>query len=291
MAILIFYQISQKELFRSMLLNRHFLFLWFVNIATTLAIELFTVTILVTIYAQTESTLLVAGIYLILVALSTADVFHRPARMALIPSLVSQQQLVRANSFILASTQIIMAISYMVGGWLILALPLCQIAIGVVILFALAALAAMLIAEPKREEIDVSEEKESFWQSLTSGWKYLRQHPIARALTVMETIEHLPHGIWTGTLMLAFITKALQGDAVDWGYQVTGYFAGMILGSLLALTIGDWLRRYTGRIIMVNAFAAAGYRCRRAARACLCDTGNVAKCHVYVCRYFLCVAL
>jgi len=33
----------------------------------------------------------VAGIYLILAALSTADVFHRPARMALIPSRVSQQ--------------------------------------------------------------------------------------------------------------------------------------------------------------------------------------------------------
>ncbi len=44
-----------------MLRNRHFLFLWLVNIATTLAIELFTVTILVTIYAQTESTLLAAG--------------------------------------------------------------------------------------------------------------------------------------------------------------------------------------------------------------------------------------
>ena len=33
-----------------MLHNRHFLFLWFVNIATTLAIELFTITILVMIY-------------------------------------------------------------------------------------------------------------------------------------------------------------------------------------------------------------------------------------------------
>ena len=44
-----------------MLRNRHFLFLWFVNIATTLAIELFTVTILVTIYEQTASTLLAAG--------------------------------------------------------------------------------------------------------------------------------------------------------------------------------------------------------------------------------------
>jgi len=44
-----------------MLRNRYFLFLWFVNTITTLAIELFTVTILVTIFEQTQSTLLAAG--------------------------------------------------------------------------------------------------------------------------------------------------------------------------------------------------------------------------------------
>jgi len=74
-------------------------------------------------------------------------------------------------------------------------------------------------------------------------------------LTVMETIEHLPHGIWTGALMLAFTLKALQGDASDWGYQVTGYFAGMILGSVGALAVSDWLGRYPGHIIAVNACA------------------------------------
>ena len=296
-----------------MLRNWHFLFLWFINIATTLAIELFTITILVAIYEQTESTLLAAGtmvartlpsfllgpvagvlvdrfarkniimgmdllrlvlvgvaiwflrgngnvpvvgIYLILAGLSAAEIFHRPARMALIPSLVSHQQLVKANSFILASTQIVMALSYMVGGWLILALPLRQIALGVVTLFLLSVIAAMFIVEPEGVEVEDLGDKESFSKSLLSGWRYLRQHPIARALTVMETIEHLPHGIWTGAIMLAFTTKALQGDAADWGYQATGYFAGMILGSLFALAIGDWLHRYTGRVIVLNAFAA-----------------------------------
>jgi len=296
-----------------MLRNRHFLFLWFVNIATTLAIELFTVTILVTIFEQTESTLQaagtmvartmpafllgpiagvlvdrfprknmlismdliqlvlvgiaiwflqgdgkvpVAGIYLILAGLSAADVFHRPARLSLIPSLVAHEQLVKANSFILASNQIMVAISYTVGGWLILTVPLRQIALGVVILFTMATLTAMLIVEPKRQKAEDAGERESFWKSLVSGWNYLRQHPIARPLTVMETVEHLPHGIWTGALMLAFTTNALQGDASDWGYQVTGYFTGMILGSFGALAISDWLRRYPGRIIVVDACAA-----------------------------------
>jgi len=296
-----------------MLRNRQFLFLWFVNIATTLAIELFTITILVTIYEQTESTLQaagtmvartmpafllgpiagvlvdrfprknmlismdliqlvlvgiaiwllqgdgkvpVAGIYLILAGLAAADVFHRPARLSLIPSLVAHEQLVKANSFILASNQIMVAISYTVGGWLILAVPLRQIALGVVLLFTMAVLTAMLIVEPKCQEAEDAGERESFWKSLVSGWNYLRHHPIARPLTVMETVEHLPHGIWTGALMLAFTTNALQGDASDWGYQVTGYFTGMILGSFGALAISDWLRRYPGRIIVVDACAA-----------------------------------
>ena len=299
-----------------MLRNRHFLFLWFVNIVTTLAIELFTITILVTIYEQTESTLQaagtmvartmpafllgpvagvlvdrfprknmvismdlvrlvlvgtaiwflqkdakmpVSGFYLILAGLAAADVFHRPARLSLIPSLVAHEQLVKANSFILASNQIMLAISYTVGGWLILTVPLHHIAQSVLLLFMIAVLTALFIKVPKEQEAKKTEdagESKSFLKSLISGWNYLRQHPIARPLTVMETIEHLPHGIWTGALMLAFTTEALQGDASDWGYQVTGYFMGMILGSLGALYMSDWLRRYPGRIIIVNACAA-----------------------------------
>jgi MFS family permease len=198
----------------------------------------------------------VASIYLIIVGLSAAGVFHQPARLALIPALVGQEQLVTANSFVMASTQIILAISYTIGGWLILALPLYQIALAVVLLLASAVLIAMLMVIPKRPDAKDAVRGESFWKSVVSGWRYLWHHPLARPLTVMETVEHLPHGIWTGALMLAFTVQALQGDASDWGYQITGYFAGMILGSLGALAVGDWLRRYPGRIIIVNAWAA-----------------------------------
>ena len=62
-------------------------------------------------FLQGDGKVPVAGIYLILAGLSAADVFHRPARMSLIPSLVAHEQLVKANSFILASNQIMMAIS------------------------------------------------------------------------------------------------------------------------------------------------------------------------------------
>ncbi|MCK5681100.1 hypothetical protein KAI46_09870 [bacterium] len=113
-----------------------------------------------------------------------AEVFHGPARLSLIPALVNYGKLVRANSVILASKQIVIAISYTVGGWLILAVPLREIALVVVALFMLVAVIAMLIVEPKRQAAEGGE-KETFWFSFISGWNYLRHHPIARPLTIM----------------------------------------------------------------------------------------------------------
>jgi len=297
----------------SLLRNRQYLLLWLVNITTTLAVELFSVTVLVAIFQQTESTLQAAGvlvarglavlllgpvagvfidrfprknvlilmdilrlgliaaavgllqgggqipvfsIYLVIAGLTAASVFHQPARLALIPSLVSTGHLVQANSFILASNQIMMAVSYTLGGWLVLYLPLQQVVVGVMGLFLLAIFTTARMAVPGRLQPGPLVKKESFWNSLVTGWQYLRAHPIARPLTIMETIEHVPHGIWTSALMLAFTIQALQSDATGWGYQVTGYFSGMIAGSLAALGLDRWLRRYPGWIIAYNALAA-----------------------------------
>ena len=295
-----------------MLKNRNFLALWFVTAATTLGLELFTITVLVTIFEQTGSTLQAAGTmvartlpafllgplagflvdrfrrkhvlismdlvrialiglailflsgreqlpvaaaYSLLAGLSAALVFHQPARLSLIPSFVGKDQLVTANSVILVTTQVVLAISYIAGGWLSLVLPLGQIIIGVIILFGASIIVASSMVVPKRDMREAEDEDEAFWPSVVSGWRYLRAHPIARPLTVMETIEHVPHGIWTGALMLAFTVQALNGDAADWGLQSTGYFSGMILGSVAALGLSKFLTRYPGRIIVVNAAA------------------------------------
>ena len=56
--------------------------------------------------------------------------------------------------------------------------------------------------------------------------------------------------------MLAFTAQALHGDAADWGYQGTGYFTGMIVGSLVAMSLSGPLARFPGRIIVFNACVA-----------------------------------
>lgn len=201
---------------------------------------------------QGEGDISVVGVYLILVGLSAADTFHRPARLAMIPSLVNREQLVKANSFILVWAQIILAVSYTVGGWLLLIIPLAQIAFGIIGLFTASIIFAGLIVVPQAKA-KISESKPTIWSEFVSGLNYLRRHPIARPLTIMETIEHLPHGIWTGALMLAFTIQGLNGDTAEWGYQISGYFGGMIVGSLMAMSMTRWLQKFPGRIIVANA--------------------------------------
>ena len=146
-----------------------------------------------------------------------------------------------------------MAVSFAVGGWLVLAVPLDQIAIGIMILFGVAILAASMLQVERRKERGKAEKDETVWQAFIAGWNYLKSHPIARPLTIMETIEHVPHGIWTGALMLVFVINALGGDTAEWGYQVTGYFSGMIVGSFAAMWMGDALSKIPGRIIVWTA--------------------------------------
>lgn len=296
----------------STLLNRNFISLWTVNLATTLAIELFAITVMVAVFAQTGSVMQatgamvartipgiilgpfagvlvdrvsrkylligmdlvrallvglsllvlddsdnvpIVGMYIIVLILFSADVVHRPARLALIPYLVPTQNLVNANGSILVVTMIMMAVAFGLGGWLILVVPLTQIVIGVMGLLISAIVFAACINVSEKSE-DSSTDDEGVLQAIISGWTYIWRHPLAQPLTVMETLEHFPHGIWSGAFLLVFVTQILPGDAADWGILNSTYFGAMILGSFCAFRISHRIGRHPGWIIIVTSFLA-----------------------------------
>jgi len=192
--------------------------------------------------------------YLIAAGLATAGAFYIPARQAIVPSLVPAQVLVRANGLIIGTNQIAQAAGYGLGGWLTLQLSLTAfIRIDIVVfLFAAALVSLLRPSGPARPAAEHNEE--ILWRSVRQGIRYLRGHPVARPLVVMEILEHVPHGIWTSAMMLVFVTQALGGEAVDWGYQNAGFYSGMIFGAAIAAGAAGVLSRWPGWVIIVNAF-------------------------------------
>lgn len=200
------------------------------------------------------------GIYLVVAGLGAATTFYKPARQALIPSLVSRRQLVRANSLIASTNQATLAAGYAVGGLLVVWLGFRILVIIDLFTFLAAAVLVAFISSPadlRRAKEYVSQGATSLRRAVADGYTYLRHDRLPRTLVVMEIAEHVPHAVWTSALMLVFVSQALGGTPDDWGYQNAAFYIGMLFGAAFAVVIAAPLGRRPGWFIIGNALLFA----------------------------------
>lgn len=196
-------------------------------------------------------------LYGTVILLSVVSAFIRPSKMALLPVLVREDQLPRANSYFIASTQGVLAIGFGMGGFLTTKVDPIWIILGNMSAFLIAW--AILVIIPMREPSNTLESSNShnnlldFFQQLRQTYAHLKQNKLAYPLVMIEIIEHIPHGIWSSAITIAFIEKTLQGNMDDWGIVTAVYFSGMLLGAGIATIFSDFIAQNTGKVIIVNA--------------------------------------
>ncbi len=196
------------------------------------------------------------ALYLVVGGLSLATTFYEPARQAMIPSLVTRDQLVQANSLLIGTNQATLAAGFLMGSILILAIPLKNLVIVNCITFLFAAVIITFIRGRQDEHSEDAERGEAgMFQSVGEGLAYLRDNALARPLIVMEVLENVPHGIWSAALVLVFVERALDGNATTWGLLASAYFGGKLLGALVAAFSSRFISRSPGQLIIGNAFA------------------------------------
>ncbi len=214
-------------------------------------------TALIAIVALTTSGIVsnVWLVYLIVFGIALADIFYKPAQMALIPSLVPRSALLSANSLAMSTNLAAYALAYGAGGWILIQFGISTL-IGLNLgCFLFAAFAAWQI-QPLRAEDDGDQTRAPvpILHMIGDGLHYLRHHRLARSLVVMETLEHWPHGIWTASIMLVFAERALQATPQAWGNQLAVFWGSNAVGAILALLLANQLAKRPGRMIIINAF-------------------------------------
>lgn len=198
-------------------------------------------------------------VYSIVFGIALADVFYKPAQMALIPSLVARNDLVRANSLTMSTNLAAFALAYGAGGWLLL-----QFGGRTLILIDLtcflfgAAIALQIRGRPAHDSDPERAALAPLHRMIGDGVRYLRRHNLARALVTMEALEHWPHGIWTASIMLVFAEQALNTTTDAWGYQLAVFWGSNVVGAVLAMLLANQLAQRPGRMIIVNAFINSG---------------------------------
>jgi DHA3 family macrolide efflux protein-like MFS transporter len=229
--------------------------------ALVLAIPVAAVTNLVLVYPLT---FLVACI----------SVFFRPARVAVLPRIVHEDDLVTANSLSWMAETLADVVGYPVAGLFVAflgaALPLAfwlDAATYVASAALLWTIVVPAIARPD-EELEVPR---NFAAELRDGWRFLRREPVLLANTIQATVGQFTVGVVLALTPIYVVQTLGATDAqfpAYYGFLETGAGIGNLVGGFLIGLVGARLAR--GRTVIVG-YAVAG-----ACIALLALTGNLA---------------
>ncbi|MDN4067014.1 MFS transporter [Paenibacillus vini] len=222
-------------------------------------------------------------VYTIIICISFLDGWTTPARNALVPRLVADQALMKANGIVATTDQIVQFAGWAISGVLVAAFGSFPVLVVVAVGYGLAMAVTLLIedpTEPKRRTFwDVRTGKDqasrttvigeldegagqaeikppSRWDTLKEGWVALWKSPRLRSLTLMDMTDMLGGSVWVGAFMLVFVNEILLKDEQWWGYINASYFAGAVIGGLLVVALVERLEK---RIFAVMLLGMLGY--------------------------------
>ncbi|MED4563227.1 MFS transporter [Bacillus altitudinis] len=186
-----------------------------------------------------------------LILISMTGGFISPLLQAIMPILVQANQLVQANSTASIFQQIVQIAGYSFTGMLVLwigptyLLGFTCLMIACSYLFFVPVLPLL-----KREN---TTQRTNQLNSFKDGWTIIWKNKTVRTLTFMDVSENIAGAIWIGAITLAFVTHDLNESEDWWGFINAAYYAGAIIGGLLAA----WMSRLIQKQLLLSMAAGS----------------------------------
>jgi MFS family permease len=216
-------------------------------------------------------------VYPLVFLVTTVSIFFRPAKVAILPRLISSDDLVAGNSAMWVAETFADIGGYVLAGLFVALLgsqlPLAFWADAVTYVASAILIATISVAPLKRAARDAfatATNGEGFVAELREGWHFLRGEPVLLANTLQATVGQFMLGIFLA------LTPVYARDAIDAGTlsASTAYSfiegaigAGNLLGGFAIGLIGS--RMALGRMVIL------GYAWTGACVAALALTGNL----------------
>ncbi len=189
-------------------------------------------------YLAVLDSLAVWWIYVVGFANSTIKIGFDAGQFAALPSLVSRENLVRANGRLQAAWSTVSLIGPLLAGQLVTVVATSTVllfdSLSFLISAGILALTNAGFNQPSDEEAQTS-----FRQDLTDGLRYLLTHPVLRNISIMLTLVNLL-AITTMAQLVLFAKQQLQANDAQISLLYAAGGGGLLVLSLLA----DPLRKY-----------------------------------------------
>lgn len=167
--------------------------------------------------------------------------YVKPLRFAVIPGLVTGEQLILANSFMLGGGEIAAMVGSALAGIGFQKLG----AQGVILPGAALMLASVWCYRrlnlPGPEAGVPTGAREGMWSQLGEGWRYLIHHPVLLPLTWVITVLWLAVGAQS-SIVIILVIRALGLDNAHYGYMISAMSVGGMIGIFAAPAVTRLLR-------------------------------------------------
>ena len=213
-------------------------------------------------------------VYPLVFALTTVSIFFRPARTAVIPRIVKDDELVAANSAIWLGDSLADVAGYPMAALFVASLG-SSLAVAfwvdaVTYLASAALVVTMVIPAVVRTVAAAGPGLRGLLDDLIVGWRFLRGEPVLLANTLQAVVCQFTIGVTIG-IMAIYAREAISSDVLDgrarYGFIEMAIGIGNLVGGFVIGLLGSRLAK--GRAVIV------GYVVFGACVAALALTGNL----------------
>jgi len=199
-------------------------------------------------------------VYPLVFALTTVSIFFRPARTAVIPRIVKEDELVAANSAVWLSDSLADVLGYPLAALFVVFLGT-SLAVAfwvdaVTYLASAALILTMVIPAVVRTAAAAVPGLRGLLDDLVAGWRFLRGEPVLMANTLQAVVAQFSIGVTIG-IMAIYAAEAISSDALDararYGFIEMAIGIGNLVGGFAVGLLGSRLAK--GRLVIFGYVA------------------------------------
>ncbi len=213
-------------------------------------------------------------VYPLVFVLTTVSIFFRPARTAVIPRIVKDDELVAANSAVWLGDSLADVVGYPLAALFVAvlgsSLALAFWVDAVTYIASAALILTMVIPAVVRTAAAAVPGLRGLVDDLVAGWRFLRGEPVLLANTLQAVVAQFSIGVTVG-IMAIYARDALSSEVIDgrarYGFIEMAIGIGNLVGGFAIGLIGSRLAK--GRLVII------GYVTYGACVAALALTGNL----------------
>ncbi|MEB1807149.1 MAG: MFS transporter [Bacillaceae bacterium] len=175
-------------------------------------------------------------LYIVAATLGVAEPLFRPTSMAYVAQILPKDRLMKGNSLLEGTMQLMMLIGPALGGLLMSVLGVVPVLSFLVICMAVSGFVLLFIPSSKKKA--ASEKKETWFVQFKAGLKFYRIYPVLFWIGILLMISNFSSGA-AMPMFLPFVLDHLGGNEFQYGLFMSAFPLGMLLGSLVTGTFNQ----------------------------------------------------